>query len=255
VARVFSVIEDGEVEILEATEENPEAKIVAVLGKGDFFGEAALLESRSHEASARARTPVRLRQVGSALFSETAANFPPFRELLSNAVMRRSGDLWRRLPLGKSILDREPLASFLEPLPTDILSKSSTLLDAIRVLRESPSGEVLILDEEQHLWGTLDRSDLFQIVARIAVTPAQEQEALIQHKLSEFVQGNPLSVALSDSTAVASATMLVRGITWLPVVQSKDEPRPVGTVRGERIANRVIQAIARTEADHARAAT
>jgi len=58
---------------------------------------------------------------------------------------------------------------------------------------------------------------------------------------------------LSDSTAVASATMLVRGITWLPVVQSKDEPRPVGIVRGERIANRVVQTIART--DHARAAT
>jgi len=191
--------------------------------------------------------------VGSALFSETAANFPPFRELLSNAAIRRSGDLWRRLPQGKSILDREPLASFLEPLPADMLSKSSKLADAIRVLRESPSGELLILDEEQHLWGTLDRGDLFQIVARIAITPTHEREALFQHKISEFVQENPLSVTLSDSTAVASATMLVRGMTWLPVVQSKDEPRPVGTVRGERIANRVVQTIART--DHARAAT
>jgi NADH:quinone reductase (non-electrogenic) len=254
-ARVFSVIEDGEVEILEATKESPEAKIIAVLGKGDFFGEGALLGSRPHETSVRARTPVRLRQVGSALFSDSAANFPPFRELLSNAVIRRSGDLWRRLPLGKSILDREPLPSLLEPLPGDILSKSSTLVDAIKVLRESPSGELLILDEERHLWGTLDRSNLFQIVARVAVTPAHEQEVLIQHKLSEFVQGNPLSVALNDSTAVAFATMLVRGITWLPVVQSKDEPRPVGIIRGERIANRVVQKIARSEADRARTAS
>ena len=254
VARVFSVIEDGEVEILQTAEENAEAKIIAVMGKGDFFGEGALLGSRPHETSARARTPVRLRQVGSALFSEIAAFFPPFRELLSNAVIRRSGDLWRRLPLGKSILDREPLASLLEPVPAEMLSKSSTLANAIRVLRESPSGELLILDDEQRLWGTLDRRDLFQIVARVALTPVQEQEALIQHKLSEFVQGNPLSVALNDSTAVAFATMLVRGITWLPVVRSKDEPRLVGTIRGERIANRVIQQIARTEAHHARAA-
>jgi NADH dehydrogenase len=255
VARVFSVIEDGEVEILQATEESPEAKIVGVLGKGDFFGEGALLGSRPHETSVRARTPVRLRQVGSALFSETAVNFPPFRELLSNAVIRRSGDLWRRLPLGKSILDRESLESLLEPLPADILSKSSTLADAIRALRESPSGELLILDEQQRLWGTLDRSDLFQIVARVAVTPPHQQESLMQHKLSEFAQGNSLSVALNDSTAVAFATMLARGVTWLPVVQSKDEPRPVGTVRGERIANRVVQTIARTGADHARAAS
>ena len=255
VARVFSVIEDGEVEILQATEESPEAKIVAVLGRGDFFGEGALIGSRPHETSVRARTPVRLRQVGSALFSETAANFPPFRDLLSHAVISRSGDLWRRLPLGKSILDREPLASLLEPLPADILRKSSSLADAIRVLKESPSGELLILDEQQRLWGTLDRSDLFQIVARILVTPPHQQESLMQHKLSELVKGNSLSVALNDSTAVAFATMLARGVTWLPVVQSEAEPRTVGTVRGERIANRVVQKIARTQADHARAAS
>src|SRR5215471_4699436 len=247
VARVFSVIEDGEVDILQTTEEGPEAKVLAVLGKGDFFGEGALLGSRPHETSVRARTPVRLRQVSSAFFSETAANFPPFRELLSKAVARRSGDLWQRLPLGKSILDREPLSSLLEPLSANVLSKNSTLTDAIRILRESPSGELLILDENKHLWGTLDRNDLFQIVARVTVTPTDQQEGLMRHKLTEFVPANPLSVALSDSTAVASATMLARGLTWLPVVQSKDDTRPIGILRGERVANRVVQTMARTE--------
>jgi NADH:ubiquinone reductase (H+-translocating) len=249
-ARVFSVIEEGEVEILQATEQSREPELFAVLAKGDFFGESALLGGRPHETSARARTPVRLRQVGSALFSEIAANFPPFRELLFNAVVRRPGDLWLRLPLGKSILDREPLGSFLEPLPPEIIRKSSTLADAMRALRQSPSGELVILDEEQRLWGTLDRNNLFQIVARIAVTPTHDQEGIIQHKLSEFVQGNPSSVALEDSTVVACATMLNRGISWLPVVQSKTDPRPVGTIRAERIANRVVQKIARTEGDH-----
>jgi predicted transcriptional regulator len=143
----------------------------------------------------------------------------------------------------------------LEPLPPEIIRKSSTLADAMRVLRQSPSGELVILDEEQRLWGTLDRNDLFQIVARIAVTPTHEQEGMIQHKLSEFVQGNPLSVALEDSTAVACATMLNRGISWLPVVQSKSDSRPVGTIRAERIANRVVQKIARTEGDQARLAS
>ena len=254
-ARVFSLIEEGQVEILEAAGEGVEAKVIAVLGKGDFFGESALLGGRPHEMSARARTAVRLRQVSSTLFSEATAIFPAFRDLMSNAVVQRSGDLWRRLPVGKSILDREPLASLVEPLPAKVLRKTSTIADAIKILRETPTGELLILDDEQHLWGTLDRNDLFQIVARVAVTPTAEREAMIQRKVSEFIQGNSLSVALNDSAAVASATMLVRGATWLPVVQSKDEPRPVGTVRAERIANRVVQAIARTEADHARAAS
>jgi NADH:ubiquinone reductase (H+-translocating) len=254
-ARVFSVIEEGEIEVLQATEQSPEAKVVAVLAKGDFFGEGALLGSRPHETSVRARTPVRLRQIGSALFSEVAATFPAFRELLVNAVVRRSGDLWLRLPLGKSILDREPLGSFLEPLPAEILHKGSTLADAIAVLRQSPSGELVILDDEQRLWGTLDRNDLFQIVARVAVAPPQEQEAMAQHKISEFVQANPLSVALDDSPAVAAATMLARGITWLPVAQSKADPRPVGTIRAERIVNRVVQKVTRTESDRARAAS
>ena len=252
-ARFFSVIEEGEVEILQATEQSPDAKVLAVLGNGDFFGEGALLGSRPHETSVRARTPVRLRQVSSALFSENVATFPPFRELLLRAVVRRSGDLWLRLPLGKSILDREPLASFLEPLPAEILHKSSTLADAMRVLRESPSGELVVLDEEGRLWGTLDRNDLFQILARIAVT--QEQQGIVQRKLSEFLQGNTLSVAQDDSAVVACATMLVRGISWLPVVRSKADSHPVALLRAERIANRVVQKIAHTEADHLRAAS
>ncbi|MGC2001232.1 MAG: FAD-dependent oxidoreductase, partial [Candidatus Acidiferrales bacterium] len=69
-AQVFSIIEEGEVEVLQTTEESPEAKVIAILGKGDFFGEEALLAGRPHETSVRARTVVRLGQVGSALFSQ-----------------------------------------------------------------------------------------------------------------------------------------------------------------------------------------
>src|SRR5260370_12525147 len=89
-ARFFSVIEEGEVEILKAAEPNTESKIVAVLGKGDFFGEAALLGNRPQQTSIRARPAVRLRQSGSALFSQIAGTFPPLREGLSNSVLRRS---------------------------------------------------------------------------------------------------------------------------------------------------------------------
>ena len=135
------------------------------------------MENRPHETSIRARTVVRLRQAGSALFSQIAGTLTPFRELLSKAVIHRSGDLWHRLPLTKSLLEREPLASLLDPLPAQLLRKDSSLPDAIRALKESHTGELLILDEAQRLWGTFDRNDLDQIVARIAVIPTGSQQS------------------------------------------------------------------------------
>ena len=153
-ARVFSVIEEGEVEILQTTEENPSGQsFVSVLGKGDFFGEAALLGNRPHETSVRARTVVRLRQVGSVLFSQIAGTFAPFRELLAKAVTRRSGDFWSRLPLAKSFLEGEALAPFLDPPPAQLLNKETMLEEAIIALNENATGQLLILDEKQCLWG------------------------------------------------------------------------------------------------------
>src|SRR5580700_9238068 len=254
-ARFFSIIEEGEVEILKAAEPNTEPKIVAVLGKGDFFGEAALLGNRPHETSIRARTAVRLGQAGSALFSQIAGTLTPFRELLSKAVIHRSGDLWHRLPLTKSILEREPLASLLDPLPAELLRKDTSLPDAIRALKECPNGELLILDEAQRLWGTFDRNDLDQIVARIAVNPTAQQGDITRSKLSEFLVVNPVYVALDDSALVAVATMLDHGISWLPVVQTKDNPRPVGYLRREKILDRMIERIGQPQAEHARVAS
>jgi len=254
-ARFFSAIEEGEVEILKTTEQNAEPKIVAVLGKGDFFGEAALLGNCPHETSIRARTAVRLRQAGSALFSQIAGTFAPLRDVLSKAVIRRTGDFWHRLPLTKSILEGEPLASLLDPLPAELLRKDTTLADAIRALKESSAGELLILDETQRLWGSLDRNNLDQIVARIAVLPADQHCNIIRSKLSEFLVVNPVYVALDDSTLVAIATMLDHGISWLPVVQSKDNPRPVGYLRREKILDRMIERIGQPQAEHARVAS
>ena len=254
-ARVFSVIEEGEVEILQAAEENQEAKVIDILGRGDFFGEGALLGNRPHETSIRARSVVRLVQVGSALFSQIAGTFAPFRELLAKTVSRRSGDLWRRLPGTKSLLEVEPLAALLDPLPSELLRKDATLAEAIKALNESPTGQLLILDEKQHLWGTLDRHDLYYIVARIALSPAETRGNAALRQLDELLAGDPVYVALGDSTLLASTMMVDHGSTWLPVVQSKDDTRPVGYLRAEKISNLLIQKLGHADSDHARAAS
>ena len=252
-ARVFSVIEEGQVEVLQQDPGASETKVLALLGKGDFFGEGALLGNRPHETSIRARSAVRLRQIGSALFSEIAGSFAPFRDLLVKTVTR-SGDFWRRLPISKAILEGESIASFLDPLPAQLLTKETTFADAVSALNESATGNLLVLDEKQRLWGTLDRGDLYQIIARIAVTSAETRGGVGHLKLSDLLSPNLIYVALEDSALVASATMLDHGISWLPVVQSKDDPRPVGFLRGERISKRMIERIAQGQTPQARAA-
>jgi NADH dehydrogenase len=254
-ARVFSIIEEGQVEVLQKDSQTSDAKLVAVLGKGDFFGEGALLGNRPHETSIRARTAVRLRQVGSALFSELAGSFAPLRDLLAKAVTHRSGDVWRRLPISKSILEGESLASLLDPLPAELLSKETTYADAIKALNESATGHLLVVDEKQRLWGTLDRNDLYQIFARFALTPADGREDVSERKLGDLLLENPIYVALEDSLVVASATMLDHDISWLPVVKSKDDPRPVGRLRADRISRRLMEKMTHAEAPKAQLAS
>jgi len=254
-ARVFSIIEEGQVEVLQKDSQTSDTRLVAVLGKGDFFGEGALLGNRPHETSIRARSAVRLRQIGSALFSELAGSFAPLRDLLAKAVTRHSGDFWRRLPISKSILEGESLASLVDPLPAELLSKETRYADAIKALNESATGHLLVVDEKQRLWGTLDRNDLYQIITRIALTPADGREAVSERKLVDLLPENPIYVALEDSLVVASATMLDHGISWLPVVKSKDDPRPVGRLRGDRISRRLIEKMAQVAPPKAQVAT
>jgi NADH dehydrogenase len=254
-ARVFSIIEEGQVEVLQKDSQTSNSKLMAVLGKGDFFGEGALLGNRPHETSIRARTAVRLRQVGSALFSELAGSFAPLRDLLAKAVTRSSGDFWRRLPISKSILEGESLASLLDPLPAELLSKETRYADAIKALNESATGHLLVVDEKQRLWGTLDRNDLYQIIARFALTPSDGREDVSERKLADLLPENPIYVALEDSLVVASATMLDHGISWLPVVKSKDDPRPVGRLRADRISRRLIEKMTHAKAPKAQLAS
>ncbi|MFZ1973868.1 MAG: FAD-dependent oxidoreductase [Candidatus Acidiferrales bacterium] len=253
-AQVFSIIEEGEVEILQTTDESPQEKVISVLGKGDFFGEEALLASRAHETSIRARTVVRLAQVGSALFSQIAGSFAPLRDLLVKAVTRHSGDFWRYLPLAKPLLADETIASLMDPPPAKPLNKEDTFAEAVAALTESATGQLLVLDEKQLLWATLDREDLYHIVARIAVTSNGMRAEDTKRKLGDLLYGDPVYVALDDSALVASATMLDHGISWLAVVQGKNDLRPVGLLRGDKISHRIIEKLGQMGTDRARAA-
>jgi CBS domain-containing protein len=157
--------------------------------------------------------------------------------------------------MSKAILEAQSLAPFLDPIPAqDRLSKETTFADAIEALNESATGELLVLDEKQPLWGTLDRDGLFQIIARIALTQTDKREDARHRKLGDLLPANPVYVALDDSALVASATMLDHAVSWLPVVKSKDDLRPVGHVRAVRISNFMIDKMAQPQPGRAQVA-
>jgi NADH dehydrogenase len=255
-ARVFSIIDEGEVEIIIATDQNPQGSVVGVLGKGDFFGEGMLLGASTHETTVRARTVVRLTQVGSSLFSQLAGASAPLRELLAQAAHRRSGDFWSRLPLTKFLSPDEPFTALLDPLPAESLTPDTTFGDAVRTLNASATGALLILDAQGHLWGTLDRQDLYGILTRLALSPAGARgDDAPRHKLRDLLSGNPLYIAKDDSVLVASTTMFDHGVSWVTVVQGKDDLRPVGRIRSDRIGSHILEKISQTKTGQATAAS
>jgi len=247
--RFFSVIEEGEVEVLQVSDEKAEEKVLTVLGKGDFFGNAAIIGNRPHHTTMRARTAVRLRQLGSELFSEVANTFLPLRELMATAALRTSQNFWDRVPLEKTVLENESVASLVDPLPPKLLRSDITLPEAINALSESPVGELLIVDEKHCLVGTFDRHDMDQILAQIAEIPPEQRRLLPQRKLTDFVPANPLAVTLEDSALTAATTLIAHGKPWLPVVRNKADNQAVGYVRGERVVNRMIEKLVNRDAD------
>src|SRR5262249_12684156 len=94
----FFVIKKGEVEVVRATEKDPNGEVVALLGPGSFFGEKALLSSEPRVANVRARTAVDVLMMGKNVFTQISGALAPLRDALAQALNRRAVDVWRGEP-------------------------------------------------------------------------------------------------------------------------------------------------------------
>lgn len=85
------VILEGEVEILKAAQAGS-AKVLSVLGKGEFFGEMALLDDRPRSASAVAKTDAKLLGMNDAVLDTYIQSNPEFAgKMIRNLVQRLRG--------------------------------------------------------------------------------------------------------------------------------------------------------------------
>lgn len=92
----FYIIEKGDVEVIRSPDGMKPPEVVVVLGPGNFFGEMTLIQDVPRNASVRARTAVEVVVMGREVFSQVSGSLAPLRELLGQAVTRRSEELKQR---------------------------------------------------------------------------------------------------------------------------------------------------------------
>ena len=81
------IINEGKVEILNQV--GDEEQVLAILEKGDFFGEMSVLEDLPRAASARAATDVRLLQINGSTFDQLLRGNPEIAVRMMRKLSRR----------------------------------------------------------------------------------------------------------------------------------------------------------------------
>ena len=205
--------------------------VVGVLGPGDFFGEAALVDSRPRNATVRARTDLEVVVLGRSVFSHMSAALTPLRDAVASAVKRRT-TTWQNLAHYREHLDAIPLSDFIEELPADPLYVNDSIEYAIHRVNKERLDFSCVLNEHNNLCGILTRTDLMHAI-EIAAHLTQPDRP--QAKVKDIMMADPLTLTADVSTTVAILTMREHGMKRIPIVASNAGGKLVGYIRIENL--------------------
>ncbi|HVU16495.1 MAG TPA: FAD-dependent oxidoreductase [Candidatus Didemnitutus sp.] len=226
----FYVIEEGEVEVVRTSKEKPEGEILAVVGKGSFFGEQALLNKSPRTASVRARTPLEVVVMGPHVFTSISKSLAPLRTALTQALTRRSASFWQQRPEALEALRSFKLDDFIEPPPQPLLAPTTTLPEISRLFAENPADFFLVSRDNSRLDGIITLTDLLR---------AQGSGANAEGCMTK----DPMTITTKDSALVAAAAFREYGMKYLPVVADQQSRKIVGFVRARKLMAGVITRI------------
>ncbi|MBX3134787.1 FAD-dependent oxidoreductase [Candidatus Obscuribacterales bacterium] len=238
----FFVIEMGDVEVLAYNQETGTEEVVAVLGPGDFFGEAALVTSRSRNASVRARSNVLVVTMGRSLFTEMSANLGPLRDAIAKAVRRRR-NVWKDLPDVRKVLDTLSLEDVMEPVPGEVLRTDYFLDGILELFCQHRLDFCCVLDASDKVVGVVTRSDLLRTIEAASTFEVGQDDVVRVHHIMGH---EPIVIKRGEGTACAVNTMREHGLKNLPVVDENDHL--VGCVRIETILSHVVTELSRRRA-------
>ncbi len=230
----FYVIEKGEVEILRATLSNAAGEVIATLGPGNFFGEAALVNNKPRSASVRARTPAEIVVLGRNVFDTMAKSLAPLRHALTSAITRRTEGTWQERPAVLKALREMKLEEFLEPAPEPLLEPTLTLHEVTQIFAEHPSDFFYVSADGKRLDGLITLTGLMQAPA--AIVPPETPLAL-------FMTREPVCVTSAESMVVVAGAFREHGFKTLPVVTDKGSRHIAGVLRVRRLLARILQVV------------
>lgn len=230
----FYVIEQGEVEIVRATPDHPDGEVVATLGPGNFFGEAALLNNQPRSASVRARTATDVVVLGRHVFTTISKSLAPLRDALTAAITRRTPDAWSERARVHAALREFRLADFIEPAPQPLLPPTETLYAVSHWFARDSSEFFLVSADGERLDGLITLTDLLR---------AQGSGVQPDAPLSSFMKANPVALLATDTAVVAAASFREHGHKVLPVVADRTSRRLVGIIRARKLIARLLQVV------------
>lgn len=191
------IIHEGQVEILNRV--GDEERLLAVLEKGDFFGEMALLEDRPRAASARALTATRLLQINGSTFDQMLRDNPEIAVRMMRKLSRRLREADDLLKAAMGSGDHQPAPELPSPDLTEIhASGPERLLHA-------PSGMEFSLSRGSET--TIGRKDpVTGIYPDIDLTPVDGQRSVSRRHAKIYRRG--AKFFLAEEIGTMNATFL-----------------------------------------------
>jgi CBS domain-containing protein len=178
--------------------------------------------------------------LGKHVFSQISSALAPLNQAFATAIKRRTNVL-QRMPLAHFVLDREPLASFVEPLPVEPLLPDATLEEAVALFEAKHLDSCCVVDESRSLLGVLTRTDLVRSIELIAAAPDPQRRREL--RVRTIMEAVPVAITLHDSTVTAVITMRDHGLSQLPIVAAPNDRRLIGIVRIERVMKMVFDQV------------
>lgn len=208
----FYVLERGEVEVVRS-HNGADGEVVAVLGSGSFFGERALLGNRPRVMSVRARTPVEVLVMGKNVFTQISGALAPLKDALAKTLNRRAMDVWKDRPHLYEMLQATPLKDLMEPVPQPLLPPTLSIEEVSHAFIEHPNEFFFVSSDGRTLEGVVTITDLLR--ARDTAHSNGRNGSLL---LQDFMTKNPVTVAETDTCAVAATAMREYRLKSLPVM-------------------------------------
>ncbi len=173
------IINEGKVEILNQV--GDEEQLLAVLEKGDFFGEMSVLEDLPRAASARAATDIRLLQINGSTFDQLLQSNPEIAVRMMRKLSRRLRETDEML---KSLSGTKVMSS--REMPRPVIQAAA---EGPERLIHVPSGMEFHLSKGSET--TIGRKDpVTGIYPDIDLTPVDNQRSVSRRHSKIYRRGN-----------------------------------------------------------------